>query len=94
MNSLCGRQDIFKMKESYGKKIALHGNIDLAGVLAYGTPDEVSADVIQHLEKLSIGGGYVCASSHNITESVPVVFCHALQTPFNYTLFFSWLSSF
>ncbi|MCX6994185.1 MAG: hypothetical protein NT011_13730 [Kiritimatiellaeota bacterium] len=74
-----GNQDIYKIKAMYGNKIALHGNIDLAGVLAYGTPQEVEKDVIEHIEKLSVGGGYICASSHNITEAVPIDNFYAMR---------------
>ncbi|MFA5866042.1 MAG: uroporphyrinogen decarboxylase family protein [Phycisphaerae bacterium] len=67
-----GKQDIYKIKEAYGDKISLHGNIDMSGVLAHGTPQQVETDVIEHIERLAVGGGYVCASSHNITEAVPL----------------------
>lgn len=67
-----GRQDIFKLKEKYGDKIALHGNIDISGVLQHGTPMDVEKNVLEHLERLSLGGGYVCSSSHEILDSHPL----------------------
>jgi len=67
-----GRQDIYALKAQYGDCMTFHGNIDLAGVLAYGTPEEVAQDTREHLDRLSPGGGYVAASSHNITEAVPL----------------------
>ena len=67
-----GQQDIYQLKELYGDRIAFHGNIDIAGVLSHGTPEEVAQDVREHLDRLSPGGGYVCASSHNITAQVPM----------------------
>jgi uroporphyrinogen-III decarboxylase len=80
-----GKQDIYKIKERYGNKITLHGNIDLSGVLVYGTPSDVEKDVIKHMERLAIGGGYVCASSHNITEAVPLENFYAMRdTVLNY----------
>lgn len=74
-----GKQDIYKIKEMYGDKIALHGNIDLSGVLTYGTPQEVEKDVVEHIERLAAGGGYICASSHNITEAVPLENFYAMR---------------
>ena len=74
-----GEQDIYWIKETYGDRIALHGNIDLSGVLACGTPQQVEADVMEHLERLAAGGGYLCASSHNITEAVPVENFYAMR---------------
>ena len=66
-----GRQDIYALKRAYGDRIALHGNIDL-NLLAFGTGDQIAEDVARHIEGLAAGGGYICASSHNTTEAVPV----------------------
>lgn len=66
-----GGQDIYALKRVYGDRIALHGNIDL-NLLAFGTRDEIAEDVARHIAGLAAGGGYVCASSHNITEAIPV----------------------
>jgi len=68
----CGRQDIYTVKRRWGEKLAIQGNIDVAGVLTRGTPDEVRADTIEHIEQLAPGGGYVVASSHNVTQDVPL----------------------
>ncbi|NQU12217.1 hypothetical protein HQ590_15590 [bacterium] len=67
-----GRQDIYELETRHGDRLALHGNIDLAGVLTYGTPEAVRRDVAEHIDRLAVGGGYICASSHNIIESVPL----------------------
>lgn len=66
-----GKQDIYALKCAYGDRIALHGNIDL-NLLAFGTREEIAEDVARHIAGLAAGGGYVCASSHNITEAIPV----------------------
>ena len=75
----CGSQDIYSIKERWGDRIALHGNIDVAGVLSQGTPDDVARDVIEHMERLAPGGGYIMASSHNITENVPLDNLYAMR---------------
>ncbi|TKG94611.1 hypothetical protein EYV94_11725 [Puteibacter caeruleilacunae] len=70
---LCaGNQDIYQIKEKYGDQITISGNIDIEGVLRTGSPEEVKEDVIEHIEKLSTGGGYIVSSSHNLHELVPV----------------------
>ncbi len=74
-----GAQDIYDLKPRFGDRIALHGNIDLGGVLAFGRPEEVARDVEEHCARLAIGGGYVCASSHNITEAVPLENFYAMR---------------
>ena len=63
--------DIYALKEKYGHKMSFVGNIDLAGVLSFGTPEEVMEDTRKHIDKLAPGGGYVVASSHSITDDVP-----------------------
>ena len=66
-----GAQDIYALKAQYGDHIALHGNIDL-NLLAFGAPEAIHEDVTRHLDRLGAGGGFVCASSHNITEAIPL----------------------
>lgn len=76
-----GRFDIYALKEQYGDRICLCGNIDVAGVLTRGTPEEVRADTLKHLHRLAPGGGYICGSSHDISEIIPFEnFCAMAET--------------
>ena len=69
---LCaGNQNIFEIKEKYGDKITISGNIDIEGELKNGTPEEVYQDVQMHIDKLKKGGGYIVSSSHNLHEHIP-----------------------
>jgi hypothetical protein len=70
--------DIYRLKRLFGRELALVGNIDIAGVLAFGTPDEVAADVREHIVRLSPGSGYVLCSSHSIIDDVPPENFHAM----------------
>lgn len=63
--------DIYEVKRRWGDRIALMGNMDIAGPLAFGTPEDVVADTKHHLERLMPGGGYVAASSHSIMDHIP-----------------------
>ncbi len=74
-----GGQDIYKIKKQYGNKIALHGNIDVAGVLLKGTPEEVALDVNEHIAGLAPGGGYIMGSSHNLHADVPLENFYAMR---------------
>ena len=65
-------QDIYEIKEKYGDGITLSGNINIDTVLKDGTPEEIRADVIEHMERLGKGGGYIVSSSHNLHEQIPV----------------------
>ena len=62
-----GAMDIYEMKKRYGDKVCLMGNISV-DLLSRGTPDEVEADVKEHIEKLAPGGGYIISSSNSITN--------------------------
>ena len=64
--------DIYEHKKRWGDRIALCGNIDCATVLSGGTPEEVARDTLEHLGRLSPGGGYLCGSSHDVGDNVPV----------------------
>ncbi len=64
--------DIYTLKQAYGKRITLCGNIDVTGVLTRGSPADVRADTLEHLVRLAPGGGYICGSSHDISAEVPL----------------------
>lgn len=63
--------DIYALKDEYRGKMAFIGNMDLAGILSFGTPAEVVEDTKRHIDRLAPGGGYVVGSSHSITDDVP-----------------------
>jgi len=77
--------DIYDFKRRYGDRICLMGNLDIAGSLVFGTPEEVAEDTRQHIEALSPGGGYVVGSSHSITPAVkPKNFTAMVETVIQY----------
>jgi uroporphyrinogen decarboxylase len=63
--------DIVTVKEKYGSKLCIAGNIDLMTTLSYGSPADVEAEVKQRLRQLAPGGGYVLSSSNGIADFVP-----------------------
>lgn len=63
--------DIYAIHEQYGKELTLVGNMDIAGVLWHGTPEEVEADTSEHIRRLAGDGGYVVCSSHSIIDDIP-----------------------
>jgi len=80
--------DIFEIKKKYGDKISISGNIDIAGPLANGTPEQVKEIVRNHLEKLMQGGGYILSSSHSITDDIPPEnYMAMLDTLFKYGVY-------
>ncbi len=59
------------LKSHFGGRLACHGCISTAGPLAYGTVDDVVADVRQTLEIMKPGGGYLLAPTHSLQDNTP-----------------------
>ena len=74
-----GTQDIYHIKDRWGEKLCLHGNIDIDGVLRTGDPESVQRDVREHIERLGRGGGYVVASSHDLHHMLPIENIYAMR---------------
>jgi len=61
------------LKENYGDKLTFWGaGVDTQKELAFGTPDEVKAQVKELYGILSVGGGWVASSVHNVQANMPV----------------------
>lgn len=58
--------DIFKLKEEYGDRVCLLGNIDLHYTLTRGTVEETAAEVREKLVRVGKGGGYILASANGL----------------------------
>ena len=63
--------DIELLKQKYGGRLCLCGNINLDSTLTLGTPEEVDEEVKLRIRTIAPGGGYCCGSSNSIPEYVP-----------------------
>jgi len=63
--------DIALVKKRYGNQIGIKGNVDCAGVLQYGTPEDVAAATRACIHIASPGGGHVLSSSNSIHSGIP-----------------------
>jgi len=70
--------DLKKVKESYGDKICLLGNIDCKELLPSGTPDQVDAAVKHSIEVAAAGGGYILCDSNSLHPGVNPENCIAM----------------
>lgn len=59
------------LKREFGDKIAFHGGICTQHTLPFGSPDDVRSAVLDRVATLGAGGGYVLASSHDISADTP-----------------------
>lgn len=56
--------DIGEIKEEYGDKICIFGNVDCTYTLPSGTTDDVRREVRETIDKAAPGGGFVLTSSN------------------------------
>ncbi len=61
--------DLKHLKETYGDKLCLIGNIDVSQLLPYGTEDEVRHKVKDCIRDAGNGGGYIMSACTDITNS-------------------------
>lgn len=64
--------DLGFMKERYGDRFCLIGNIDSSRTLPYGSPEDVAAEVRAAINIGAPGGGYILASDHSLHDGIPV----------------------
>ena len=64
--------DLRQVKERYGHRFCIIGNIDSSRTLPYGTPEEVAAEVREAIDIAAPGGGYILASDHSLHDGIPV----------------------
>ncbi len=62
--------DIGRVKEQYGDRVALAGNVDCGQLLCHATEEQVVEAVKETIAKGSPGGGHIMASSNSIHPAV------------------------
>jgi uroporphyrinogen decarboxylase len=62
--------DIGYIKQNYGDKICVVGNVDCGQLLTFGNEQEVEQAVKECINKASYGGGHIITSSNSIHSSV------------------------
>lgn len=60
--------DMKLMKEKYGDKVCLWGNIDMSYTLTRGTPEEVEVEVKQRIKEAAPNGGFILGSANSISD--------------------------
>jgi uroporphyrinogen-III decarboxylase len=59
------------LKKKFGGRLAFHGCISTAGPVAFGTPEQVFAEVRETLEIMMPGGGYCLSPAHQLQDNSP-----------------------
>jgi len=61
-----------QLKKDFGQKVVLHGAMDNQHTLPFGKESDVRAEVLENLQILGDGGGYILAPCHNIQPITPL----------------------
>jgi len=64
--------DLGYLKEKYGDKVCLIGNIDVSQLLPYGTTEDVVNSVKKCIKDAAQGGGYMLSACTDITNACKV----------------------
>jgi uroporphyrinogen decarboxylase len=64
--------DIAWVKEHYGDKLCLIGNVDCGVTLTLGTEADVRKATRECIDKASYGGGHVLCSSNSLHYAIPI----------------------
>lgn len=63
-----GTMDLKELKEKYGKKVCLVGNVDIDHTLSDASREEVFQVVKDRIELLGPGGGYIISDSNSVPD--------------------------
>lgn len=63
--------DIREIKEKYGDRLCLWGNIDLDHIMCFGTEEEVKEEVRRTIEIASPGGGFILSTCNTMVDIIP-----------------------
>lgn len=64
--------DLKAVKEKYGKRVCVFGNVDSSRTLPYGSVQDVESEVRECIRTAAPGGGYVLSSDHSLHDGIPV----------------------
>ena len=64
-----GAMDLHELKEKWGKRLCLVGNVDIDHCMTDATPEEIDAVVEDRIRVLGPGGGYIISDSNSVPLS-------------------------
>jgi uroporphyrinogen decarboxylase len=67
----CKGMERHGLKHDFGDQVVFHGAVDNQQTLPFGTVAQVRQEVIENIEILGKGGGYILAPCHNIQVITP-----------------------
>ncbi len=73
--------DPARLKKEFGDRLTFHGGVCTQHTLPHGTPEDVRQAVTDRVATLGRGGGYIIASSHDISADTPTENIVAMYDP-------------
>ena len=70
--------DIIELKEKYGERLCLIGNIDM-DIMTRKDPQDVEELVKNNIRNIAPGGGYIVGSSNSVPEFIPLKNYNAMR---------------
>ena len=64
--------DLKTIKEKYGGRVTIVGNVNSSSTLPYGSPEDVEREVLECLDIGKPGGRYMMSSDHSLHPGIPV----------------------
>ncbi len=64
--------DLKRLKQEYGRRITLYGNMDCGNVLSFEDPQSVREETVKTLQDGGGNGGHIFCANNAITASVPL----------------------
>lgn len=63
--------DIKKVKEKYGDRLCLIGNIDLDYIMTFASPEEVRKNVEETIRSAAKGSGFILSTCNTLVDIIP-----------------------
>lgn len=64
--------DPARIKKEYGKRLCFWGTIDEQHTLPFGSPEEVSAEVLKRIRTVGRNGGLILGPTHHVQMDTPI----------------------
>ena len=64
--------DLKTVKEEYGERFCIFGNIDSSRTLPFGTVEDVIRETKEAIDIAAPGGGFILGSDHSLHDGIPV----------------------
>jgi uroporphyrinogen decarboxylase len=64
--------DPVRLKREYGRKLCFWGSMDEQRTLPFGTPEDVSSEVLTRLRTLGANGGLILGPTHHVQLDTPM----------------------